>query len=388
MTQIFCRGLKGIVGTACTLPFPPNVRSTTCLSSHLTMSSSSSSGKEPADVQETSPNWGGPQKKQRTYKKQVPTGASIVLTQGATQPGNCADVVVACETACGVLGKSSWTKKNSTRGDGTRWLHVRCSSEIPPGKGTKSPGVCSFQCNAVEGDKNTPTGQVRITVYDSNHLCSQGNGRKRAVSVAVRMGQSATLGNFVPVVGRRNGNMAQLQESVLRQDGYRMKKGQVYNVLSAKAGSIATHLASYRMIEGWIAFMRKKDPKGTYELRTCLLKDGDGVNHRHFRYLFVAPSATKEVPHVTLVCLSRNHVGTSPSSYVFHFYILPRRRIIVSPFFVDVSDGTAHCVHSPPEVYITFDIIFPFLCTPSIVYVIASRSTSTLKKSAPSTVPT
>jgi hypothetical protein len=67
-------------------------------------------------------------------------------------------------------------------------------------------------------------------------MCSQGHGRKRAVALAVRLAQSETVRSFIPVSGRRNGNMAQLQQMVYERDGIRMKKGQVYNALRRKRG--------------------------------------------------------------------------------------------------------------------------------------------------------
>ena len=255
------------------------------------MSSSSS------DMHVAGANRGLPQPL-RKYHKQKPTGASIALAEGAIQPGNCADVAVAAETVCGVVGKSSWTKKNSTTKDGTRTLHLRCMSEKPPEKGAKSPGRCQFECNCIEGDKKTPPGQVRILKYVSDHGCSEGHGRKRAVTLSVRRAQCKTLNAFVPCTNRRGGNMAQLQETLQRQDGIHMKKGQVYNALKDKSGTICTDLASYRMLHSWIAFMEKKDPEGTYVIENDWL-DGKA----YFRYLFAAPSATKKVRFFYYVCL-------------------------------------------------------------------------------------
>lgn len=234
----------------------------------------------------------------KQYRKQIASGHKVVLSEGAIQPGNCADVVAAAEAVCHVMGKSSWTKKNSTTGKGARTIHIRCMSEKPTEKGGKSPGVCAFQINAIEGDKNTPPGQVRILKFVSPHGCRQGNCRKRNVALCVLKAQSDTLLSFVPVTGRRGGNMAQLKTMVHRKDGIVMKKGQVYNALQEKTGTVCTHLASYRMLHGWVAYMKKTDPQGTYVLETDWL-DGNA----HFSYFFAAPSATKKVHGYHIVCL-------------------------------------------------------------------------------------
>ena len=138
--------------------------------------SSSSSG--PPDAHVAGANRVPPQP-QRKYEKQKATGAAIALAEGAIQPGNCADVAVAAETVCGVVGKSSWTKKNSTTKDGTRTLHLRCMSEKPPEKGAKSPGRCQFECNCIEGDKRTPQGKCE----SSSTLVTTGVPRAMAASV-------------------------------------------------------------------------------------------------------------------------------------------------------------------------------------------------------------
>ena len=245
----------------------------------------------------------------KQYSKQVALGTNIILTEGAIQPGNCADVAAAAAAACRVMGKSAWTKKNSKTGNGSRSLHIRCFSEKPKEKGGKSPGVCTFKINTIEGDKNTPPGQVRIVKFVSHHGCREGNCRKRAVSLSVLKAQSETLGSFVPVTGRSGGNMAQLQTMVQQKDGIAMKKGQVYNALKEKTGTLCTHLASYRMLHGWIAYMTKKDPGGTYVIEADWL-DGNA----HFSYLFAAPSATKKVHGYHIVSLPTD----DPFAYLPH----------------------------------------------------------------------
>jgi hypothetical protein len=120
--------------------------------------------------------------------------------------------------------------------------------EKPPEKGTKSPGRCPFECNAIEGDASAPPAQVRITKCVSHHGCSQGHGRKRAVPLSVRRAQSTTLESFIPVANRRGGNVAQLQEVARQQDGIHVKKGQVCNALQGKSGTICAHLASHRIL--------------------------------------------------------------------------------------------------------------------------------------------
>lgn len=92
--------------------------------------------------------------------------------------------------------------------------------------------------------------------------------------------------------------MAQLKTMVHRKDGIVMKKGQVYNALQEKTGTVCTHLASYRMLHGWVDYMKKTDPQGTYVLETDWL-DGNA----HFSYFFAAPSATKKVHGYHIVCL-------------------------------------------------------------------------------------
>ena len=129
-----------------------------------------------------------------------------------------------------------------------RTLHLRCMIEKPPEKGTKSPGRCPFECNAIEGDASAPPAQVRITKCVSHHGCSQGHGRKRAVPLSVRRAQSTTLESFIPVANRRGGNVAQLQEVARQQDGIHVKKGQVCNALQGKSGTICAHLASHRIL--------------------------------------------------------------------------------------------------------------------------------------------
>jgi hypothetical protein len=277
--------------------------------------SSSSSG--PPDAHVAGANRVPPQPR-RKYDKQKATGAAIALAEGAIQPGNCADVAVAAETVCGIVGKSTWTKKNSTTKEGRRTLHLRCMSEKPAKKGAKSPGRCQFECSCVEGDKLTPPGQVRIIKYVSHHGCSQGQSRQRAVSLSVRRAQSKTIDAFVPTANRRGGNMAQLQQMLQQQDGIHMKKGQVYNALQGESSDVCTHLAHYRMIHGWIAFMKRKDPHGTYVIETDWL---DGV--AHFRYLFAAPSATQKVRCVNCVCLPTVQPPLSDT----HCYTCPRGHI-------------------------------------------------------------
>ena len=92
--------------------------------------------------------------------------------------------------------------------------------------------------------------------------------------------------------------MAQLQETLQRQDGIHMKKGQVYNALKDKSGTICTDLASCRMLHSWIAFMEKKDPEGT-----CVIENDWLDGKAHFRHLFAAPSATKKVRFIYHVSL-------------------------------------------------------------------------------------
>jgi hypothetical protein len=164
-------------------------------------------------------------RKRRKFAKQAATGHRIVLMQGAIQPGNFTDVAAACETVFMSVGESGWTKKNSTKSKGSsRTFHIRCMSEKTRNKDANSPGLCPFACNAVEGDKNTPPGQARITEHVSHHLCSHGQDRQRAVKLNVRMAQSLTLDGFIPVAGRRGGNAKQLQQTLLQQDGICMKE--------------------------------------------------------------------------------------------------------------------------------------------------------------------
>ena len=102
---------------------------------HPAMSSSSSDVVHVAGA-----NRGVPQPL-RQYRKQKPTGAPIALAEGTIQPGNCADVAVAVETVCGVVGKSSWTKKNSTA-NGYPATVLRCRTRVLQRRTPGAVGVC------------------------------------------------------------------------------------------------------------------------------------------------------------------------------------------------------------------------------------------------------
>jgi len=300
-------GLDGNTSTA--LVFLAQTIVTRRLFTHATMDPGMSSSSSVPPGAHTAGANGRPPEKRRKLYKQKPTGAKIALAAGAIQPGNCADIAVAAETVCGIVGKSTWTKKNSTSSDGVRSFHLCCFSEKPAKKGDKPPGLCPFVVTAIEGDKSTPAGHVRIKKYVSDHLCSQGHGRKRGISLNILKAQCPTIESFVVSNNRLGGNMHQLQQMVREQHGVRMEKGQVYKALEGKTGDICTHLASYRLLHSWIAFMEKKDPEGTYVIQVDWF---DG--HAYFRYLFAAPSATKKVhsvlsfayPLFDLSCVPRN----------------------------------------------------------------------------------
>jgi hypothetical protein len=118
---------------------------------------------------------------------QVGAGSKIILEAGLAQPGNCADVIAACETLCQGLGKSCWVKKNSLNGKGaSRRIHLECFSarKGKPVGGTSD--ICPFYVSCVEGDKATPPVHSRITTCETGHTCTHGKDRKRAVSDRVR----------------------------------------------------------------------------------------------------------------------------------------------------------------------------------------------------------
>ena len=152
---------------------------------------------------------------------QVGTGSKIILEAGKVQPGNCTDVIAACETLCQGLGKSCWVKKNSLNGkDSSRRTHLKCFSCRKGKPVGDASDICPFFVSCVEGDKATPSGHVRITTCETGHTCTHGKDRKRAVPSRIRELQSDTLESFVPVSGRLGGNAKQLADMILQKDGY------------------------------------------------------------------------------------------------------------------------------------------------------------------------
>ena len=201
--------------------------------------------------------------------------------------------------------------------------------------------------------------------------------------------------------------MAQLQTMVQQKDGIAMKKGQVYNALKEKTGTLCSHLASYRMLHGWIAYMTKKDPGGTYVIEADWL-DGNA----HFSYLFAAPSATKKVQGYHIVSLPTDdpfaYVSHTkyPRGYIFvldygHLGDVPPGYILSITTFLQLSLALGRCapggtcstftncsIHSCHERSVTIDISKQMLCLfqrytfPTTPLLDCTRFTRTLKRLA------
>ena len=210
----------------------------------------------------------------------VPTShrAQLAFVKGVQQSGSFDDVIVAANVLCQAIDRGYIVDRRTKNR-----LGLKCSSR-------NHPSLTDAPCPFFIGCKQS-RGQIQFTSLRLDHKCKGNGGRQRGVKTTVLKKLSSHIDAFTVSKSWRGGNAAQLQQTLRVASGLHISKSQAHLIVTSKKGTIATHLAQFELLPSWVRHMDRKDPEGTYVLKTT----GMGTDGSPLRFvsLFVAPSAAK-----------------------------------------------------------------------------------------------